>query len=145
MAVQGIAETLRILDWPRAEALVMPLRTAVFVVEQGVPPELELDEFDPLSRHAVAQDAAGAVIATGRLLPDGHIGRMAVAAHARGCGTGGRVLEALVAEARSRGLREVVLHAQVQALEFYRRHGFAPEGEVFMEAGIAHRCMRRRW
>jgi len=134
---------LRILAWAEAEALVMPLRVAVFVVEQGVPLELERDEFDPVSRHAVAQDARGAVIATGRLLPDGHIGRMAVAAGARGLGVGGRVLEALAAEAVERGLPEVVLNAQVQAEAFYRRHGFVAEGEVFLEAGIDHRCMRR--
>ena len=137
------ALSLRIVDWPEAEALVMPLREAVFVVEQGVPAELERDEFDAVSRHAVAQDANGAVIATGRLLPDGHVGRMAVAANARGRGVGGRVLEALVAEAGVRGLAEVVLNAQLQAEAFYRRHGFVPEGGVFLEAGIEHRCMRR--
>lgn len=132
-----------IVDWPSAQARVMPLRMRVFVVEQGVPAEIELDEFDPQSRHAVATGADGSVIATGRLLPDGHIGRMAVDAAWRGRGVGGGVLEALVAEAGARGMAEVLLNAQVQALDFYRRHGFEEYGEIFMEAGIPHRAMRR--
>lgn len=134
---------IEIVDWTAAQQRVMPLRMQVFVVEQGVPPEIELDEFDPLSRHAVATDVRGEVVGTGRLLPDGHIGRMAVASAWRGRGVGGSVLEALAAEAARRGLPQVMLNAQVQALAFYRRHGFVEEGEVFMEAGIPHRTMRR--
>ena len=134
---------VEITDWARAEAQVMPVRMAVFVVEQGVPEDIERDAFDAVSRHAIARDEAGAVVATGRLLPDGHIGRMAVAAPLRGKGVGGAVLEALVAEAARAGLAEVALNAQVHALAFYRRHGFVEHGDVFMEAGIPHRAMRR--
>ena len=137
------AVLVEITDWARAEAQVMPVRIAVFVVEQGVPEDIERDEFDVVSRHAIARDAGGAVVATGRLLPDGHIGRMAVAAPLRAKGVGGAVLEALVAEAVRTGLAEVALHAQVHALAFYRRHGFAEYGDVFMEAGIPHRAIRR--
>ena len=134
---------VEITDWARAEAQVMPVRMAVFVVEQGEPEDIEREEFDAVSRHAIARDEAGAVVATGRLLPDGHIGRMAVAAPLRGKGVGGAVLEALVAEAARAGLAEVALNAQVHALAFYRRHGFVEYGDVFMEAGIPHRAMRR--
>jgi len=134
---------LEILDWDAAQARVMPLRIRVFVLEQGVPADIELDAFDRLSRHAVAVNADGEVVGTGRLLPDGHIGRMAVDARSRGRGIGGAVLEALVVEAMQRGLTQVMLNAQVHALDFYRRHGFVEQGEVFMEAGIAHRAMQR--
>ena len=134
---------VEIADWARAEAQVMPVRMAVFMVEQGVPEDIERDEFDAVSRHAIARDEAGAMVATGRLLPDGHIGRMAVAAPLRGKGVGGAVLEALVAEAARAGLAAVALNAQVHALAFYRRHGFVEYGDVFMEAGIPHRAMRR--
>jgi len=135
---------LSLLDWSEAEALALPLREQVFVVEQGVPLEMERDEFDPVCRHAVLREADGRVVATGRLLPDGHIGRMAVAADWRGQGLGGRVLEALVAEAVRQGFAATVLNAQVQAEPFYARHGFIAEGEMFMEAGIPHRAMRRQ-
>jgi len=131
--------SLSLCDWAQAEVRVMPLRIEVFVREQGVPADMELDEFDPVSLHAVCESDAR-VIGTGRLLPDGHIGRLAVARDWRGQGVGGRMLEALVAEAARRGLAEAVLHAQVQAEAFYLRHGFVPDGPVFEEAGIAHRA-----
>lgn len=134
---------VEITDWETAGPQVMPVRVAVFVVEQGVPEDIERDAFDALSRHAIARDPTGAVLATGRLLPDGHVGRMAVLAPLRGTGVGGAVLEALVAEASRKGLTAVALNAQVHALAFYRRHGFVEHGDVFMEAGIAHRAMRR--
>lgn len=135
---------LQVLDWEQAEALVMPLRERVFVVEQGVPAELELDEFDPVCRHAVVRSAAGEVIATGRLLPDGQVGRMAVDARWRGRGIGGEVLEVLVETARQRGFDKVELHAQVVAMPFYASHGFVGFGERYMEAGILHQSMRRQ-
>jgi predicted GNAT family N-acyltransferase len=135
---------LVLLDWAEAAPRAMPLRERVFVVEQGVPADMELDEHDPLSRHALALSWDDQVLATGRLLPDGHIGRMAVDAAWRGRGVGGLVLEALVEEAWRRNLREVVLNAQVSAIDFYRRHGFVAEGDTFMDAGIVHRAMRRR-
>jgi predicted GNAT family N-acyltransferase len=121
----------------------MPLRLRVFVDEQRVPVEIEQDEYDAVSLHAIATDAAGAVIGTGRLLPDGHVGRMAVAAGYRGRGVGTRVLQALLAEAARRGHRRAVLHAQLSAVDFYARHGFERAGGVFTEAGIAHTVMAR--
>jgi len=138
--------SLRIVigSWEQQRQAAAALRQQVFVVEQGVPAELELDEMDAQSLHAVAyQD--GVPVATGRLLPDGHIGRMAVRQDARRAGTGSLVLCALMDEARRRGDRDVVLHAQLSARDFYARHGFEPEGEVFMDAGIEHIAMRRRF
>ncbi|AWI80853.1 MAG: GNAT family N-acetyltransferase [Betaproteobacteria bacterium HGW-Betaproteobacteria-13] len=135
---------LVLLDWTEAAPRAMPLRERVFVVEQGVPAEMEMDEYDSLSRHALALAEHGQVLATGRLLPDGHVGRMAVDAAWRGRGIGGLVLETLVEEAWRRNMREVVLNAQVSAIDFYVRHGFVAEGETFMDAGIVHRRMRRR-
>ncbi len=135
--------TLEILDWQAAHARVMPLREAVFVVEQGVPVSIERDAFDAVSRHAVLRAPDDEVIATGRLLPDGHIGRMAVAAAHRGSGLGSRVLSALMDEAARLGMAEVCLNAQTHACAFYRRHGFIEDGEVFMEAGLPHVSMRR--
>lgn len=138
------AVRLSLTGWGEAKARVLPLRIAVFVTEQGVPVELEHDEFDAVSLHVVCETPDGVVVGTGRLLPDGHIGRLAVDAAWRGRGIGGQVLQALVAEAERHGLPEAVLHAQMQAEAFYRRYGFEPEGDVFEEAGIDHRLMRRR-
>ena len=115
---------LEVLDWSAAQARVMPLREAVFVLEQGVPASIERDAFDTVSRHAALYGVDDVVIATGRLLPDGHIGRMAVAAAHRGSGLGSQVLTALMDEAVRLGMAEVCLNAQTHACDFYRRHGF---------------------
>lgn len=128
-------------DWDALRTHAQALRVEVFVVEQGVPIELEWDEADAVSTHAVAYDEAGAPVATGRLLPDGHVGRMAVRQSARGMGVGSQVLLALIAEARRLGYGELVLHAQTHAIAFYTRHGFVARGDEFMEAGIPHREM----
>jgi len=130
------------MAWESARAQAAPIRFAVFVREQGVPAQIELDELDAGCLHALAFQGHGAV-ATGRLLPDGHIGRMAVLKEWRGRGVGGAMLEKLVAAAAERGIRAVRLSAQVHALAFYRAHGFRPEGEVYQEAGIPHQGMLR--
>jgi predicted GNAT family N-acyltransferase len=120
------------------------VREAVFVVEQGVPRELEWDEFDAVSQHVLAQDGEGRPVGTGRLLPDGHLGRMAVLPAWRSAGVGGAMLRHLLAAAQDAGLQEVVLHAQTHAQGFYEKHGFQPDGEAFLEAGIPHVRMRLR-
>lgn len=129
-------------DWPSAREQAQPLRIAVFVQEQGVPEDMEWDEMDAVSVHAVAMDENDRPIGTGRLLPDGHIGRMAVALDRRGKGVGSAILMALMDAAATRGDRSVLLHAQRHAESFYQRHGFSAVGEPFDEAGIAHICMR---
>lgn len=128
-------------DWAGLRDRVRPLRHQVFVVEQGVPKKLEWDQFDPDSRHAVALDAEGRAIGTGRLLPDGHIGRMAVLSEWRSKGVGAALLRHLMAIAGSLGMRRLALNAQTHAAPFYARFGFATEGEEFMEAGIPHISM----
>jgi predicted GNAT family N-acyltransferase len=95
-----------------------------------------------VSLHALARDAAGRALGTGRLLPDGHIGRMAVLPQARGQGVGAALLRALMQAARDRGEREVALSAQTHAIAFYERFGFVVEGEEYDDAGIPHRMMR---
>lgn len=117
------------------------VRTQVFVHEQAVPPELEMDEMDSVSIHAVAYGDDGAALGTGRLLPDGHIGRMAVYARARGLRVGSAILDALIVRARQLACPRLVLNAQSHAMGFYERHGFVAQGPEFMEAGIPHREM----
>jgi predicted GNAT family N-acyltransferase len=135
--------SIRILPWADARAAAQPIREAVFVAEQGVPPEIELDDWDERCEHAIAYDAAGAPVGTGRLLPDGHIGRMAVLRESRGKGVGARLLDALIERARARGISRVALNAQAHAAPFYARFGFVVAGEAFMEAGIPHLAMER--
>jgi len=135
--------TIELLDWPAAQQEAQRIRFSVFVVEQRVPADLEMDENDAASLHALAY-GDGQAIGTGRLLPDGHIGRMAVLKDWRGRGAGRAMLRRLIEAARQRGHREVALSAQVHALEFYRAEGFEPDGPVYEEAGIPHQSMRRK-
>ncbi len=134
--------SIRPADWQVDRAILKALREEVFVREQSVPAEMEWDELDQQSRHVVAM-ADGIPIGTGRLLPDGHIGRMAVLRKWRGQGAGSALLMALMDTARRLGMSRVMLNAQVRALPFYLRHGFQAEGEEFLDAGIAHRRMWR--
>jgi predicted GNAT family N-acyltransferase len=134
---------IALMTWEEARAHAAPIRFSVFVEEQGVPLDIELDEHDAFSIHALAFDEEKAV-ATGRLLADGHIGRMAVLKEWRGRGIGSLLLQTLVEKARERGDREVALAAQVHAVPFYRAHGFVEEGAEYLDAGIRHQAMRRQ-
>lgn len=129
---------IRTGTWAEQQAAAQAIRYAVFVIEQKIPVELEWDEMDAVCLHAVAYDGNGISLGTGRLLPDGHVGRMAVKKNARGQGVGGALLDALVELARSRGDKRVMLNAQASAEAFYAAHGFARDGVEFMEAGIPH-------
>ncbi|MES2424140.1 MAG: YbgC/FadM family acyl-CoA thioesterase [Pseudomonadota bacterium] len=138
--------TLHTGSWDDLQADAAPLRSKVFVHEQGVPEAMEWDADDALSQHVVARNRMGVAVGTGRLLPavDGvsRLGRMAVLREVRGAGVGHQVLLALRSLACARGDRQIVIHAQRSAERFYRQAGFVAQGEGFLEAGIDHVEMR---
>jgi YbgC/YbaW family acyl-CoA thioester hydrolase len=147
-AGQAMTE-LVIGSWAELGPKALLLRNEVFVAEQGVPAEIEHDELDASCVHAVIFNRMGQALATGRLIAgEGadsrhcKIGRMAVKRVLRGSELGRSVLQGLLGEARRRGDSVAVLHAQLSAKDFYAKQGFAQEGEVFEEAGIAHITMR---
>jgi predicted GNAT family N-acyltransferase len=122
------------------------VRDAVFVREQQIPADLEWDEADHDALHVVAYDGRGdarAAVGTGRLLPCGYIGRLAVVKSVRATGVGTQLLDALVSRAFERGDALVRLYAQITAVPFYLRHGFERIGDEFVEAGIPHVEMAR--
>jgi predicted GNAT family N-acyltransferase len=118
------------------------LRHEVFVVGQDVPEDLERDDLDDACVHAAAL-IDGRLVGTGRLRPDGIVGRMAVAESARQQGVGAAVLALLEQVAAARGHRQVELHAQLHAAGFYDRAGYERVGDVYLEAGIEHVTMRK--
>lgn len=132
---------MRTADWAGDHEALVALRTRVFVDEQRVPLEIELDGLDADCVHVAAECGDGSVVGTGRLLPGGRIGRMAVDPDWRGRGIGRALLDALVERAREQGLAGVELHAQTRAEGFYEAAGFRALGPVFEEAGIPHRRM----
>ena len=121
------------------------VRHQVFVEEQQVPPELERDEFDDLAIHLVALRGEDVVGTLRIVVSGGHakIGRMAVLAAERKSGVGTQLMERAAEVARGMNVREISLHAQLTAKEFYARLGYREEGDVFEEAGIAHVSMRK--
>ena len=136
------AFTIAAADWQADGDALRHVRRVVFIDEQRVPEDLEWDAEDARSVHALSRGPDGTPVGCGRLLRDGHIGRMAVLADWRGRGVGDALLAWLMAAARARGDAAILLNAQVQAMPFYARHGFAPVGEPFDEAGIPHQVMR---
>jgi len=133
--------TVRLVDWSEAAEGLRFVRRAVFIDEQAIPEDMEWDEYDAVCRHAIAEDACGAPVGCGRLLPDGHVGRMAVLAEWRGRGVGAALLRELVNLARARGLPRAILNSQTHAMPFYARLGFVADGDEYLEAGIPHQTM----
>ncbi|MGV0963085.1 MAG: GNAT family N-acetyltransferase [Polynucleobacter sp.] len=133
-----------IKSWLDGKEEAYPIRKRVFIDEQGVPEEMELDEYDPLAQHALAY-VNSECIGTARLvtLPGnlGRIGRMAVLPMHRRRGIGGGLLRALLELSKSQGITPLELHAQLSAIPFYEQFGFIAQGDIYDEAGIAHRDM----
>ena len=142
MSVSGCS--IRKASWEEDRELLLSIRKPVFVEEQNVPEEIEVDEFDPVSEHVLAFDEDEKPIGTARLLPDGRIGRVAVLSEWRKRGVGADLMNELINTAREMGRKELSLHAQTWTIGFYESLDFEVEGEEFDEAGIPHRTMRRR-
>jgi predicted GNAT family N-acyltransferase len=147
---------LRVAEDTADREACFAVRKEVFVVEQGVPPDVEYDAYDPGALHVLAVRDDGVPLGTGRLLYGeeaaaktggdaavGSLGRLAVKREARGLGVGAALVRAIEDAARARGLAAVDLHAQTHALGFYERLGYVAYGPEFPDAGIPHRSMRR--
>jgi len=122
------------------------LRRTVFIHEQAVPEDLEIDGLDAACVHVLVTDDDGAAIGTARMKAIGEaakVQRVAVAAAWRKRGVGRVVMAAVEAEARRRGHRQAVLSSQTSAIGFYERLGYAAHGAVYEEAGIPHRDMTK--
>ncbi len=128
-------------NWPDQQDILFSLRENVFVIEQGVAPDIEWDGRDHLCQHVIATSSDEQPIGTGRILPNGHIGRIAVIVQWRGRGVGNAILDLLIKIARNNNIEQVFLNSQTHAMDFYSKFGFSPTGKVFMEAGIPHQKM----
>lgn len=155
--------TVRTADFDADYAEIRRIRFIVFVDEQKVPAEVEMDDRDAGSIHVLAY-AGGEAVGTGRIdltgsepvdgpLDDsqrgapassGRIGRVAVLPDARRRGVGSAIMQALHAVAAKRGADSVWCHAQVGAADFYLRLGYRVTSEPFLEAGIEHVGMEKR-
>ena len=133
-----------IRPWQEAQKDAFKVRREVFILEQGVPEDLEIDEFDPVAIHVLACSDISCV-GTARLNINnegfGQIGRMAILSSFRNKGLGRQIMRVLIETAKSKGVSSLMLHAQVSAIPFYERLGFIANGPIYDEAGIPHRNM----
>jgi len=136
--------TVKPVNWATDAATLCAIRLKVFVEEQNVPLELEWDGEDERCEHALAYAPDDTPIGTGRLRPNGRIGRLAVLKEWRGQGAGSALLGYFLTLAREKGFATVSLHVQIHATAFYARHGFEAHGDQFMDAGIPHIEMSRQ-
>jgi predicted GNAT family N-acyltransferase len=123
------------------------VRKQVFVEEQGIPEDLELDEYDMEAMHMVAKDGER-IVGTARVLflaaSQAKLERMAILKPFRHRGIGKSIISFLDEEFKNRGIEQVVLHAQCSAVNFYKSCGFEESGSPFWEAGIKHVKMQKR-
>ena len=126
-----------IYEYSQCASEVRSIRYQVFVDEQGVPKSLEMDGLDPEALHCLVFDN-DIGIGTGRLLPDGHIGRVAVLKQYRGRGIGREIMISLIARAKKLAFPKVWLSSQYHAKGFYEKLGFVVSGSIYQEAGIDH-------
>lgn len=122
------------------------VRDIVFTQEQGYPSEIDIDEYDAVAWHVVLIEN-DQPIATARLIHvhgKDKIGRVAVVRPARGRGLGLMVMEALIGQAKTRGIQKITLHSQTHAQRFYEKLGFVVSGEIFLEDGQPHIAMEKQ-
>lgn len=127
--------------WSVDAPALKAVRTEVFIEEQQIPEREEWDADDQGADHALARSADGTPIGTGRLLPDGRIGRMAVVKAWRGQGVGAALLRHLMERAAARGMRRLRLSSQKYAVPFYAQAGFLIDGPEYLECDIPHQGM----
>ena len=127
--------------------LALEVRRQVFVDEQGVSEDIELDGRDEEALHMVVKEEEK-VIGTARVLfltnSQAKIERMAILRPFRRKGIGGKIISFLSEELKDRQVKQVLLHAQCSASAFYKTCGFEETGSPFWEAGIRHIKMQRR-
>lgn len=134
--------TVSLVSWHDGEPLLKSIRKAVFIDEQSISPELEWDGLDEDCRHALVLSSQGEAIGCGRMMADGHIGRIAVLSAWRKQKVGTAIMEALLNYARTHDYPQVDVDAQTYAVPFYKTFGFDEEGEVFLDASLPHIKMR---
>jgi predicted GNAT family N-acyltransferase len=136
---------IRLADWEKDQVALQFIRRTVFIEEQCISEEAEWDEYDAVSQHFLAEDSkSGKPLGTARLLPDGHIGRVAVLPEYRRMKIGGQLMQAAIKEAEERGMKTQVISAQTHAIPFYDHLGFCVISGEYDDCGIPHVNMTRK-
>lgn len=134
---------IKVVDYQDYGPKIREIRQEVFIKEQNVPENIEIDGLDSKAKHVLVFDGEK-VIGTGRVLPDGHIGRIAVKKQYRGKGIGNIIMKVLINTAEDLQLSEVWLSSQYYAKDFYKKLGFTETSNIYQEAGIDHIKMKKK-
>lgn len=118
------------------------IRNKVFTNEQHIDPNMDFDGKDHDAVHVLII-FNGKYVGTGRMLNDGHIGRLAVLKEFRGKGLGAEIVISLIKEAKNNNLKRVYLGAQNHAVNFYKKLGFSKYGKTYTEVNIEHVHMEK--
>ena len=135
------AFTIETVNWRHSKRRLKRLRDRVFVCEWRIPRQSEFDEQDPLSEHVLIKDSDGSDIATGRITPEGEIGRIAVISHHRGEEIYNVLYKALLQIAKEKDLDDVYVQCELDGVNHFESQGFHPIGSVFMDCGIPRQKM----
>jgi predicted GNAT family N-acyltransferase len=124
------------------------IRKSVFVEEQNVPIEEEIDAFDEIEKatHFVVYNDKNSPVGTGRfrkLMDYGKIERICILPEYRNSGVGKQLMEYIIQFAKQVGVVKVKLNAQTHALPFYEKLGFTVNSNEFLDAGIPHKAMEK--
>ena len=133
---------IAIVSWSDKQAEITSVRRAVFVEEQNVPESIEIDGKDSDCIHVLATDKKGRPVGTARMDGKGRIGRMAVLKNYRRQGIGRKMIQVLMDYRRKNSITDFHVSSQITAIGFYKKMGFEPFGEEFLEAGIKHINMK---
>ncbi|EDL63057.1 GNAT family N-acetyltransferase [Bacillus sp. SG-1] len=121
------------------------VRKVVFVGEQNVPMEEEIDEFENTSDHFVLYDEDEPVGAGRFRVKEGQgkVERICVLSTTRGKGAGKRIMNFIEEHARSKEVPALILNAQTHAIPFYENLGYSITSDEFLDAGIPHKSMKK--
>ena len=133
--------TVKNVDWGNEQHKLRKIREKVFVCQWRIPWEYEFDHQDSDAFHVLVVDENDQVVATARMTPKGEIGRIAVEPLYRGPEVYQALFNALISIAEQHGMLEVLVHCELEGVDYYQQQGFRPVGSVFMDAGIPRQSM----
>lgn len=141
--VTGENMTFRVenVDWEEEKHRLSKLRERVFVYEWRIPKECEFDQHDNDSEHVLVLNEDDQEVATGRLTPQGEIGRIAVIPEFRGPEIYETLFHALLHIAKMKDLKDVTVQCDLDGVQYYEKQGFTAVGAVYMDAGIPRQRM----
>ena len=134
--------TVKNVDWGNEQHKLRKIREKVFVCQWRIPWEYEFDHHDSGAFHVLVVDENDQEVATGRITPKGEIGRIAVEPQFRRPEVYQALFSALIKIAEQQGLQDVLVHCELEGVNYYQQQGFRPVGTVFMDAGIPRQSMR---